>query len=48
MSRNSDAVETIEQDGFVGRIFQDEDPTSPKDWDQLGTFVTWHRRYPRS
>jgi len=43
--REAEAVETIEREGFVGKLYQDEDPSSPKDWDQLGTLVTWHREY---
>jgi len=39
-----EAVEVIEQEGFKAKIYQDEDPMSPKEWDQLGTLVTWHRR----
>ena len=27
------------------RIYQDEDPTSPLNDDNLGTMATWHRRY---
>ena len=27
------------------RVFQDEDPESPLEWDNLGTIATWHRRY---
>lgn len=38
-------IETIEQEGFVARLYQDEEPESPKDWDQLGTLVTWSRDY---
>ncbi len=26
-------------------ITQDEDPESPRDWDNLGTMVCWHRNY---
>lgn len=26
------------------RIFPDDDPMSPADWDMFGTFVHWHRR----
>ena len=27
------------------RIIQDEDPESPREWDNLGTMVCWHSRY---
>lgn len=26
-------------------IYQDEEPMSPREWDQLGVMVHWHRRY---
>jgi hypothetical protein len=45
MRTDSDCLDKIEKGGFVGRIFYDEDPQSPKDWDQLGTMITWHRRH---
>lgn len=40
-----DPVDTIEKDGFTMKLYIDEDPTSPKEWDQFGTLVTWHRSY---
>jgi hypothetical protein len=27
------------------RIVHDEDPQDPREWDNLGTMVCWHRRY---
>lgn len=42
----SEAIETIEREGFVGEIHYDEDAQAPYDWcDMLGTLVTWHRRF---
>lgn len=41
----SKPIEQIEKDGFVAKILYDEEPVSPKDWDQLGTLVTWSRRH---
>lgn len=32
-------------DGAVFEIVPDESPESPRDWDNLGTMVCWHRRY---
>lgn len=43
MSRN--VIETIREDIFKAEIMYDEDPPSPKDWDQAGQLVTWHRNY---
>lgn len=43
--RHDEALEVIEQDGWEARIYHDEDPMSPKEWDNVGTLVTWHRRY---
>lgn len=34
------AADTIEL-----QIFQDEDPPNPREWDNLGTMVCWHRNY---
>lgn len=30
---------------YLIRIFQDESPESPREWDNLGTMVCFHRRY---
>lgn len=32
------AIETIEREGFVAKIYYDADPQSPDDWDTLATF----------
>jgi len=39
------ALETIEHKGYTIEIHHDENPTSPREWDNLGTLVCWHRRY---
>lgn len=41
----SQSLETFEKEGFRVELCQDPNPESPKDWDQLGTLVTWHRNY---
>jgi len=38
-------VETIEYKGHTINIEQDQDPESPRDWDNLGTMVCFHGRY---
>lgn len=38
-------IETINYNGYVISIFQDEDPENPRDWDNLGTIVGWSRRH---
>jgi hypothetical protein len=38
-------VETTERYGYTARIEYDNDPESPREWDNLGTIITWHRRY---
>lgn len=38
-------IETIEKDGFTLKLYPDEDPESPRSYDNLGTMVCWHRRY---
>lgn len=40
-----DAIETIEQSGFTMRLHLDDNPESPREWDNLGTMVCWHRKY---
>jgi hypothetical protein len=41
-----DKIETIEisPNEFV-EIYVDSDPESPRDWDNLGQMICWHRRY---
>jgi hypothetical protein len=39
-------IETVElEEGFTIEILPDDDPISPRDYDNLGTMVCWHRRY---
>jgi hypothetical protein len=40
-----EAVEQIEVDNLTVKIFPDSDPESPREWDNLGTMVCFHRRY---
>jgi len=40
-----DAVKTIIVGNFTGRIFNDETPESPRQWDNLGTMICRHKRY---
>lgn len=40
-----ECIEKFEQDGKLLEIFLDEDPESPRDWDNLGTMAVSHRRY---
>ena len=41
-----EAYETIEREGFTGKIFQDDcDFDTPRDWDNLGKMICWHNRY---
>lgn len=39
------AVETYENDTLKLVIIQDDMVESPREWDNLGTMVCWHRRY---
>jgi hypothetical protein len=41
---NEDVIETIESDGVTIKIYQDFNPANPRDWDNLGTMVCFHRR----
>lgn len=40
-----DYIEKFEHRGFTVKICYDPDPTSPREWDNLGKMVCWHRRY---
>lgn len=40
-----DAIESFDCNGLVVNIYPDDSPESPRDWDNLGTMVCWHRRY---
>lgn len=41
----SEAVETEMVGNFKIEIFRDDDPMSPREWDNLGHMVCWHSRY---
>jgi hypothetical protein len=36
---------THKYQNFIIEIVADYDPTNPRDWDNLGTIVCWHRKY---
>lgn len=38
-------IEEYQVDGKIVRIFQDLDPESPREWDNLGTMTCFHREY---
>jgi hypothetical protein len=39
-------IETISQDGFTGKIYQDDCQfDTPRDWDNLGKMICWHKGY---
>jgi hypothetical protein len=38
-------IETFEHEGYTCEIHYDEDPSSPADWDNVGTLATAHRSY---
>ena len=40
-----DDAERFEVEGLTVRILQDEDCQSPREYDNLGTMVCWHRNY---
>lgn len=41
----SDIIKTIKYKGYTIEIHQDEDAESPREWDNLGNMVCFHRRY---
>lgn len=38
-------IETSENNGFKVRIYVDEEPSNPREDDNLGVMVCWHQRY---
>lgn len=40
-----EAIETIHHNGHRIEVYYDPDPQNPRDWDNLGTFQIYHRRY---
>ena len=41
----NNVYETVEREGFTGKIFQDECGESPREWDNIGKMICWHNRY---
>ena len=42
---NDNAVHTEEYKGFTIKILTDDNPDSPRNWDNAGRMVTWHNHY---
>lgn len=40
-----DPIETFKHKKLTVKIYMDEDPISPREWDNLGVMVCWHTRY---
>ena len=40
-----DYIESIEKGKYTVKIVRDEDSSSPREWDNLGTFVNFHSKY---
>ena len=38
-------VDEHKQDNYVIKVYQDEDTHSPREWDNLGKMICFHRRY---
>lgn len=38
-----EAIESYEHAGCTIKLHYDDDPMSPREWDQLGTIITWGR-----
>ncbi len=41
----SDVVQSFEHNGYTIEICYDQDSESPRDWDNVGTMVCFHKRY---
>lgn len=40
-----DAIETFEKNGYTITLHQDDNPESPREWDNLGKMICFHNRY---
>ena len=40
-----EAIKTIEKNGLTIKIYQDENPESPREWENLGIMACFHNRY---
>jgi len=38
-------IETITHNNLIIEICQDYDPENPREWENLGTMICWHKRY---
>jgi len=38
-------TDVIEYKGYTFKVYQDENPEDPREWDNLGLMVCFHRRY---
>lgn len=38
-------VDTIDNEKYIINIYQDDNPANPREWDNLGKMVCFHRRY---
>ena len=38
-------IDSVEYRGFTIDTYQDDQPDDPRNWDNLGTMVCWHRNY---
>jgi hypothetical protein len=45
MSYQAEPIETIEYKGMEIKLWADENPINPREWDQLGIMLCSHRRY---
>lgn len=45
MNEDYGPIETVEYKGYQIKIFQDFNPGSPRDWDNLGEMICFHSRY---
>jgi hypothetical protein len=40
-----EAIKTTRKENYILEIFPDEPYESPREWDNLGTMICFHRRY---
>jgi len=39
------AIESVEHNNLIIEVLPDFDPQNPREWDNLGTMLCWHKRY---
>ena len=41
----NEPIDTIEKNGYTGEIYPNQDAESPREWDNVGIMICFHKRY---